>query len=203
MCACVKVVDEISVEGVDNEVPDSETLSGACSTRPLPESEHQEEGDGSDKTVAIRGVVDNADHDAVDTIRGLLLTLDGMKVKDARMEFVISGQNYHFTVQPTNRYSTAGTKLFLREGNRTPKLYWYNSVQGLHTPSKSHIAMCGIIGTNNVIADIWQTRCNRPHYHYIIFSKLDNSCTMLKESKEISKIKCDLSIPFDAVAVEG
>jgi hypothetical protein len=54
----------------------------------------------------------------------------------------------------------------------TPPLYWYNSLGALVNHQKCYVVMCNI-GNLDFLISIWETRCNRPVYHYVVWSNGD------------------------------
>lgn len=156
------------------------------------EHQHQEEGE-------TQPADDNAVGD-IESVRGAFLALAGSRSADESAKILINGIIEEFKNMPHDEITTGSKYLFKRLGDTTPPLYWYNSYSAYVTTGRLHLAPCGLDDNDSVLVSIWQTRCNRPRYDYIVYSRATNQCSLRKNAP--ASWACDTTIAFDANCVE-
>ena len=71
----------------------------------------------------------------------------------------------------------------------TPLLYWYNALGAVVSSKKCHIVMSNVGGKDFLIS-IWETRCNRPVYHYVLWTDDGNGDGQCRLEKNVKQNLC-------------
>jgi hypothetical protein len=115
-------------------------------------------------------------------------------------QFSLNGKLEHFTIDPNFINCSGRRKLFKREEDDIPVLYWYKTFGAVVTVKGPHLFVtpCGLAGTDYILVSILETRCFNPVYEALVCNQKTNECFIWKQtSKWMTTYECDLNMKFD------